>query len=91
MIPGRFFITPHAVKRFIEKCGGAMDYNDALADLIELSGRAHKVKCLHEGIELWRTGRPGRLRMVVSTRNAGLPQLVTVLNCHDKQNKRRTQ
>lgn len=84
MIAGRWFITPHAVRQYQRRCRGPDRYEDALALLIGISERAHYVKEAHEGMELWRTGKPdGRLRLIVSRRLQGQPQLVTVLKGHD--------
>lgn len=83
MIAGRWFITPHAVKRYQRRCGGPPRYEDALSELIKLSDEAHFVKDKDLGIELWRTGKPLRMRMYVSIRGEGLPQLVTVLRGSD--------
>lgn len=84
MIAGEWFITPHAVKRYQERCDGPSRYEDALARLIEMSETAHRVKEIHEGIYLYRVGRThGRLRFFVSTREPGKPQLLTVLKGHD--------
>ena len=79
---GRWFITPHGVRRYIERCPGArrLTYEQALGRLIDESTKAHFVKARrNEGEELWRGGKPHRLRFVVCRANAGLPQLVTVL------------
>lgn len=79
---GRWFCTPHAVRRYIERCPGArrLTYEQALRRLIVDSEKAHLVKARRNpGEELWRGGKPHRLRFVVARGNAGLPQLVTVL------------
>jgi hypothetical protein len=51
---GRFFITPSA----------ARDFERALGELIRLSETAHFVKRIGD-FELWRTGKPTRLRLRV--------------------------
>jgi hypothetical protein len=61
----------------------SVSYEMALAALIRLADKAHLVKILNPGVELWRTGRPLRLRLYVSHRLPGLPQLVTVLRRSD--------
>lgn len=78
---GRWFITPHAVRRYIERVHRCT-YETALTRLIAASESAHPVREEEPGIWLYRTGRPLRLRLRVSTRGAGLPQLVTVLSPH---------
>lgn len=79
---GPWWITPHAVRRYIQRCPGArrLTYDQALGRLIDEAGRAHLVKARRNaGEELWRGGKPHRLRFVVARGNSGLPQLVTVL------------
>lgn len=76
---GRFFITPHAVRRYQERVRPC-SYEEALAALIEASKSAHKVKDLEPGVEVWRAPRRhGRIRLRVSTKGPGLPQVMTVL------------
>lgn len=90
---GRWFITPHAVRRYIERCPGArpLTYEQALARLIRESEKAHMVKARRNpGEELWRGGKPHRLRFVVARGNGGMPQLVTVLRGCDAPGKRDT-
>jgi hypothetical protein len=89
---GRWFITPHAVRRYIERCPGArlLTYEQALEMLIDESERAHRVKIRRNaGEELWRGGKPWRLRYVVRVDvPAGtLPQLLTVLRGCDAPRK----
>lgn len=79
MITGRWFITPHAVRQYQRRYGGDTRYEQALAELIRISDLAHFVKNIHNGVELWRVGKPLRMRMIVSSRFQGRPQLVTVL------------
>jgi hypothetical protein len=80
---GRFFITPHAVRRYQERTPSASrDFDVALGELIRLAENAHFVKRVGD-FELWRTGKPTRLRLRVMRGNAGLPQVVTVVRGHD--------
>lgn len=83
MIAGRFFITPHAVRRYIERVRAGLSYEDALARLVTITEGAHRVREIGDGVELWRGPKPERLRLRVSTRGPGLPQVVTVLAEHD--------
>lgn len=81
-VHGRWWITPHAVRRYIERCPGArrLSFEQALERLIVASEAAHLVKARRNpGEELWRGGKPHRLRFIVARGNHGLPQLVTVL------------
>lgn len=79
MIAGRWFITPHAVRQYQRRYRGPERYEDALAELIRLSNNARYVKKIRGQVELWRVGKPLRMRMIVSSRFSGRPQLVTVL------------
>ncbi len=83
---GRWFVTPHAVQQYRERMlGGRMSYEVALGELVSLSTRAHFVRHLESGAELWRGPKPARVRMIVMRGFAGLPQLVTVLRGWDDQ------
>lgn len=66
---GRFFITPHAVRRFIDRVRPEAEYHEALAELIRLGDEAHLVKQMvgerGDKIEIWRTAKPLRARLVV--------------------------
>lgn len=80
---GAWFITPHAVARYIERVRPQLTYELALSELIAESKSAHMVKEIEHGMWLYRGAKPRRLRFRVSTREPGLPQLVTVLTAHD--------
>jgi len=79
MIGGPFFITPHAVRRYMLRINGGIDYEHALEQLIDHTRTARRVKMLDTGAQLWRTGKPLRLRLIVDCNQPGKPQLVTVL------------
>jgi hypothetical protein len=84
-VVGRWFITPHAVRRYIQRVAPGLTYEQALGELVHLSESARRVKERAPGIWLWRGPKPRRLRFVVSTRGAGeLPQLLTLYAGHDK-------
>lgn len=82
---GQWFITPHAVHRFIERAWHGATYKEALERLIEISETARLIrKNHHPNVDLYRTvkeghGRRGRIRLLVSRRFSGKPQLITVL------------
>jgi hypothetical protein len=78
-IKGNWFITPHAIDRYLHKYP-KLTRKKAFLELIRISEMARLVKEHHPGIFIYRTGKPKRHRLVVSTRMPGLPQLVTVLN-----------
>ena len=84
-LPGRWFITPHAAKRYIERVRHGVSYEVALGELIRMSEAAHLVRNQASGLELWRGPKPQRLRFLVSNEGAGKPQLVTVLFAFDRQ------
>lgn len=83
-VDGAWFVTPHAVRRYIERVDPSASYEGALASLVVLSTQAHPVREISPGVWQWRGPRPGRLRFRVSTHGAGLPQLVTVMRAHDR-------
>lgn len=76
---GRWFITPHAIRRYIEKMAPQASFDEALARLIQLSDSAHRVRATRDGCAIYRAPRPSRIRLIVAERGPGLPQLVTVL------------
>lgn len=80
MIKGNWFITPHAIKRYRQLCCCKIDDEQALEELIQISITARFVKEQYPGMSIYRTGKPWRHRLVVSTRQPGKPQLVTVLS-----------
>ena len=81
---GPFFVTPHAVWRYIERVRPGISYRQALHDLIAQGRGAHRVKQLDSGHELWRGPKPRRLRLLVAPASGGgLPQLVTILTTFD--------
>lgn len=86
MIAGKWFVTPHAVHRYIERMAPELSYEQALGRLVRMVERAHFVKA-RDGIEQWRCGRAdGRLWLRVSRVGPGAPQLLTVLpECSDKE------
>ena len=84
MVTGNWFITPHAVRRYIERVERNATYEQALSTLIDWSLRARKKKEIKPGVWLYRGPRPLRLRLRVSHIGPGLPQLVTVLKSKDR-------
>ena len=78
---GRWFVTPHAVRRYqerVERCS----YDTALSALIRHSESAHRVKPW-KGATLYRSGKPQRLRFIVREGGPDLPVLLTVYGGHD--------
>lgn len=78
MIKGPWFITNHAVERYIQRWRPGHTRSKALRELIEASNRAQPKGILESGAQLWRGPRPMRIQMIVSSGHDGLPQLVTV-------------
>ena len=89
MIAGKWFITPHAVRRYIERVDRSASYEQALAELVRCSERARRVKEIARGVWLYREGKPRRLRFrvavapVTADGRPGKPQLLTVMRGHD--------
>lgn len=84
MISGRWFITPHAVRRYIDRIDRRASYDQALRALVKHSESAHRVKEISPGVWLYRSGRPLRIRFRVAEFGPGAPQLLTVMGAHDK-------
>jgi len=82
-VAGKWFVTPHAVARYIERVRPGASYETALRELVRESETARPVKEIEPGLWLYRGAKPRRLRYRVSTREPGLPQLVTVLRTFD--------
>lgn len=81
---GAWFITPHAVRRYIERIEPGLTYEQALGALVRLSTEAQRVRDISPGLALYRGPKPMRVRLrVASGANGMMPQLVTVLPCHD--------
>lgn len=78
MIPGRWFISPHAVRRYRERLRPRLTYEQALVELVRMASGARYVRRLDSGLELWRLG-PSRVRGIVGPGVGPLPVLVTVL------------
>ena len=78
---GRWFITPHAVKRYVKRFAPRSTYEEALSELIRASVEARRVKTLPTGLALYRGPKPRRLRFFLQEDVAApaLPILVTVL------------
>jgi hypothetical protein len=84
VIAGRWFVTPHSVRRYIERVDRRATYEQALAALVSFSERARRVREISPGVWLYRGPRPQKLRFRVAEGGAGLPQLLTVMGGHDK-------
>lgn len=80
---GKWFISPHAVHRYIERLARSLTYEQALDDLVAYSETAHYVKDWKPGVELWKGPKPRRLRFLIGHREDGAPQLITVMGGKD--------
>lgn len=80
MITGPLFVTPHAVRQYRARYRWreGLSFGQAMGDLIKLCDRARYVKDLESGAQLWKTGRPEKMRFVVREMPQG-PAVVTVL------------
>lgn len=78
---GAFFVTPHAVDRYRERVPGKrrLSYEQALSELVDLLRGAKFVSIREDGTELWRVGKPTRLRFRVGRSGPGLPQVMSVM------------
>lgn len=80
---GRFFWTPHAVRRAVDRLWSGLDYEAALVRLVKAGETAHFVRRQGNG-DLWRAARPDRFRFIVGEQDdRGLPPVLTVIAPHD--------
>lgn len=81
---GRWFVTPHAVRRYIERIDPSMSYERALGAIIQDGIKAHRIRSLPATetlatCELWRGPKPRRLRYYIFEMGGpGLPVCATV-------------
>lgn len=76
---GNWFVTPHAIRRYIERCKPGMSREKALRELVALSRVARFRRDLGPGIVEMVGPKPSKWRFRVSTRGPGRPQLLTVI------------
>ncbi len=82
---GNWYITPHAIRAYIDKVDRNATWDEAKEVLQKWSMTATYVKEEYPGISLYRSpkhktfGGKWRWRLIVSRRKPGLPQLTTVL------------
>lgn len=77
-------ISDHAITRYIQRVMRGRTVERARADLVWMLERAHFVKTLPSGMDLWRGPKPLRLRLRVD----GERNLVTVLTDCDRRRQR---
>lgn len=76
---GKWFITPHAVRRYVERCRPGLFYELALGELVAASETAKLRREVEPGVLEYVGPKPHRWRYRVATGGQGLPQLLTVL------------
>lgn len=79
MIDGPWFITPHAVHRYIERVDPHATYEDARAVLMSWAKVARPNRWVSDTVLQYRGPRPLRLRLRVAHTKTGAPQLLTVM------------
>lgn len=83
---GRWFVTPHALDRYREHVRSDSPGGALLRRLLTEAEKAHFVKALDNGPQLWRGPPPRRLRFIVSVCSDGtLPSLITVRGAFDRR------
>lgn len=82
-IAGPWFITPHALERYVAIVGSTGSRESDLARLGHECGRAHHVKATRDDCHLWRGPKPRRLRFIVGPGEGEKLALVTVLPACD--------
>jgi hypothetical protein len=86
---GNWFVTPHAVQRYIERFEPGLNHEEALEHLIAMSENVRYIKTFDHGdragLELWRGPRPRKFRFWVGRKEDGAPQLVTIMGGHDPE------
>lgn len=85
---GRFFVTPHALRRYIERIRPGMCEREAREELLRYAARAKVVRRTRNKGVLMRAPRPLRFRFVVGPGTGVLPAILTVLPPHDGWNPR---
>lgn len=83
VIAGPWFVTPHAVERYKHWARFEGSDQEALGRIVNEARRAHHVKKLESGTDLWRGPGPQRLRYIVGPGEGELPALITVMPTHD--------
>lgn len=83
-VVGRWFLTPYAVKRMLERHGAALglrSFGEARAWMVEDSEHAKFAHASHDGAEVWVGRRPRRVRYVIGPppKPGMLHPVVTVL------------
>jgi hypothetical protein len=86
-----WYVSARAVREYAAIAGRPAESDEAFGararELEAMAAGAHHLRDQRNGLQIWRTGRPLRLRLVVSpeARPEGpLPQVVSVLPAHER-------
>lgn len=82
MIAGKYFITPHAVKRFIERIVPEFDYNQALAEIIKSIQQCSEKPTLTEKYQAYYL-RVNTLRKFIAVINS--ENVITTILCYKEK------
>lgn len=89
---GRFYVSPHALDRYVERVRPRLPRAAALRELVAISSAAEKLRTFEDGDELWRgpnTGPAPRLLFLVAPQSEGrLPVIRTVPERKKQDSKR---
>ena len=79
---GKFYVTDHAIARYVERFRPGLHRRAALAELIAISSAAERVRACSDGTEVWRGPKDApvsRMIFLVAPRSEGLlPAISTV-------------
>lgn len=92
-MPYRWYLSARAVREYaaLARLGNPDDeavFDRAESQLGAIAQKAHHLRDQANGLQLWRGGRPLRLRLLVSTAERAegdLPQLVSVLAASERR------
>lgn len=90
MIAGRYFVTPHAVRRFQERIAPWMSYSQALGTIIRCleETTCRPTPLHHEPGLMIRVRRPYNFRAVIKPSEEGAPVVATILRSGRAQKER---
>ncbi len=86
---GRFYVSAHAITRYIERVRPGIARSVALAELIRIGNGAEKLKTLEDGTELWRGPKKSpapRLLFLVGPKSEGTLPVMRTVPVRKKQN-----
>ena len=93
-IVGRWFVTPHAVERYIFRVRPGVGLSQARDEILQLAERAVRIRSAGDGIEDWRHPRFRQLFFRVNAKatsfRGDLPVLITVFVAGEDEEEIRT-